>query len=215
MSRVKHSIVAHPGLQAIVFVALVCLHIWRVDPVASDGARTLSVLFLTAIPICSNLLHWDRARDLGIRLDNLRDSGRLVVPATLVCSLLLVALGAAFRWRSTMDLGAGLGAVGYVGWGFSQQYALQGFVHRRLRESMGGGRRSAAVSALLFGIVHLPNPALVVAVTVAGYLWCRAYDRAPNLFMLAISHAWLATLLMTSVPVEIHHVMRIGPGYWG
>ncbi len=215
MSRIRHSIIAHPGLQAVVFVALVCLYIWRVDRHASDGARALSVLLLAGIPVSSNLLHRDRARDLGIRVDNLRDSGLKVGAATLVCSLLLVAVSAASGWRSTMDLEAGLGTVGYLGWGLSQQYALQGFVHRRLRESLGGSRRASAASALLFGIVHLPNPALVVAVTVAGYLWCRAYARAPNLFTLAVSHAWLATLLLTSVPERILHVMRIGPRYWG
>lgn len=215
MSRVRRSIISHPGLQALVFVALVCLYIWRVDRAASAPIRILSFLFLTALPVCSNLLHRDHVRDLGIRVDNLRASGRTVGVATLIGSLAVVAVGTAFGWRSTLNLGAAVGAVGYMGWSFSQQYALQGFVHRRLRESMGGRRRASVASALLFGIVHLPNPALVVAVTIAGYIWCRAYERTPNLFTLAASHAWLATMLLTSFPEKVHHVMRIGPGYWG
>ncbi len=214
MSRVRHAIIAHPGLQPLIFVALLCLYIW-LEPLAPIGARVLSVLFLMAIPVCSNLLHQDRASDLGIRVDNLRDSGRAVGAATLFCSFVIVAVSAAIGWRSSLTLGASLGAVGYVGWSFWQQYALQSFVHRRLRESLGGSRRASIVSALLFGVVHLPNPVLAVGVTFAGYIWCRVFERAPNLFTLAVSHAWLATLLMTSVPEKLHRVMRIGPGYWG
>lgn len=214
MRRVRHAIIAHPGLQALGFVALLFLHIWKVEPVAPDGARLLAAAFLMAIPVCSNLLHRDRASDLGLRVDNLRRSGRQVGAATLLCSLVIVAVSHAFGWRSTMNLGALLGALGYVGWSFSQQYALQAFVHRRLRESLRCSRRAALASALLFGLVHLPNPLLTVTVTIAGYIWCRVFERTPNLFALAVSHAWLATLLMTSVPEKVHHIMRVGPGFW-
>src|SRR5262249_9490234 len=105
MSRVRRSIISHPGLQALAFVALVCLYIWRVDPVASTPFRILSFVILTALPVCSNLLHRDHVRDLGIRVDNLRDSVRTVGVVTLIGSLAVVALGAAFGWRSTLNLG--------------------------------------------------------------------------------------------------------------
>lgn len=214
MRRARRAIIAHPGLQPVVFVGLLSLHIWKVEPVASDGMRLLATVILLAIPACSNLLHRDRVSDLGIRLDNLRHSSREVGAATLYCSIMILAGGAVFGWRSTLNLGAGLGAIGYLAWSFSQQYALQAFVHRRLRESLRSSQRASVLSALLFGVVHLPNPLLVVTVTVAGYIWCRVFERAPNLFTLAVSHAWLATLLMTSVPEKIHHVMRVGPGFW-
>lgn len=214
MSRVRRAIIAHPGLQALAFVALLCLHIWTLEPVAPNAARMLAAVFLMAIPVCSNLLHRDRPSELGLRVDNLRHSSRHVGAATIFCSLVIVAASTSFGFRSTLNAGAGLGAIGYLGWSFSQQYALQAFIHRRLREALGCSRRASLASALLFGVVHLPNPLLVVTVTVAGYIWCRVFERAPNLFTLAVSHAWLATLLMTSVPEKIHHIMRVGPGFW-
>jgi membrane protease YdiL (CAAX protease family) len=214
MGRIGRAIVGHPGLQALGFVAALNLYIWWVEPAASEAGRALGLLLLTALPICSNLLHRDRARDLGIRLDNLYGSGREVATATVICSLVILAGSAGFGWHSRLSPKAALIIAGYLAWGLTQQYALQAFVHRRLRESLGHPRVASAVAALLFGVVHLPNPVLVVTTIVAGYIWCRLYDRSPNLFTLAASHAWLATMLMTHVPRDIHHVMRLGPGYW-
>jgi membrane protease YdiL (CAAX protease family) len=82
-----------------------------------------------------------------------------------------------------------------------------------MREALPGSQQASIAAALLFSLVHLPNPLLLITTAVAGYLWCRAFERAPNLFVLAISHAWLVTLLMTSVPKEVHRFLRIGPRY--
>jgi len=214
MRRIRRAIIAHPGLQPLAFAALLGVYIWKVEPVASDIGRVLGMVALGAIPVCSSLLHRDRLRDLGLRLDNLRQSARDVGAATVYWSLVIVSASIVYGWRSTPDSGALLGVIGYLGWSFSQQYALQAFVHRRLRESLGSSHRASVASALIFGAVHLPNPLLVVGVTVTGYVWCRIFERAPNLFTLAASQAWLATLLMETVPKKVHHVMRIGPGYW-
>ena len=86
IGRISRAIVGHPGLQALGFVAALNSYIWWVEPAASDAERMLAVLFLTALPICSNLLHRDRRRDMGIRLDNLFRSGRDVGTATVICS---------------------------------------------------------------------------------------------------------------------------------
>ena len=214
MSRVRRAILARPGLEPLVFVALLCLYIWTLEPVASGPGRVLGAAVLLALPVCSNLLHRDRPRDLGLRLDNLLHSSREVGGVTLIGTVLIVAGSLAFGWRPALTLGGVIGPIAYLVWGFAQQYALQAFVQRRLRESLQSSQRAAVVSALLFGIVHLPNPLLVVSTAVAGYLWCRAFERSPNLVTLAVSHALLAGLLMSSVPREIHHVMRVGPGYW-
>src|SRR5881397_863493 len=103
MGRVARAIVRHPGLQALGFVAALNSYIWLVEPAASEAERLLGVLFLTALPVCSNLLHRDRVQDLGIRLDNLYSSGRDVVTATAICSLVILGWSASFGWRSTLS----------------------------------------------------------------------------------------------------------------
>ena len=86
--------------------------------------------------------------------------------------------------------------------------------HRRHGEMMprDGLDRIRGHDAILFGAIHLPNPILAPVTAVAGYIWCRLYEGSPNLFTLAASHAWLATMLMTHVP-KVHRVMHLGPGY--
>jgi membrane protease YdiL (CAAX protease family) len=178
-SRIRRAIVGRPALQPFGFVAALTLYIWWVEPVASGGERTLGITLLTSLPVFSNLLHGDTARDLGLRFDNLRASLRPVVVVTIIGT---------------------------------QQYALQAFVYRRLRESVQSSQRASVVAAILFGAIHLPNPILAPVTAVAGYIWCRLYEGSPNLFTLAASHAWLATMLMTHVP-KVHRVMHLGPNY--
>ena len=54
-------------------------------------------------------------------------------------------------------------------------------------------RRGIFLAALLFGAIHLPNPFLAPVTAVAALVWCRLYDRYPNIIPLALSHA-LGTL---------------------
>ena len=193
-------------------VAGLTLYIWWVEPVASGGERTLGVTLLTSLPVFSNLLHGDTARDLGLRFDNLRASARQVVVVTIIGSLLILVASAALGWESRWSPRAGISLAGYTVWALSQQYALQAFVYRRLRESMESSQRASVLAAVLFGAIHLPNPILAPTTAVAGYIWCRLYEGSPNLFTLAASHAWLATMLMTHVP-KVHRVLHLGPGY--
>ena len=214
MRQIRQAIISHPGLQALLFVALLCLYIWTLERPASQAVRIVADLCLLAIPIGSNLLHRDRVRDLGLRIDNLRASALAAGAVTLFCSLVIVLVNRAYGWPLAWNAGAGLMVLGYLPWSFAQQYMLQSFVYRRMREAMPGSQQASIASALLFAVVHFPNPLLLATTASAGYLWCRAFGRAPNLFMLAVSHAWLVTLLMTSVPKEVHRFLRIGPRYW-
>jgi membrane protease YdiL (CAAX protease family) len=211
-SRIRRAIVGRPALQPFGFVAALTLYIWWVEPVASGGERTLGITLLTSLPVFSNLLHGDTARDLGLRFDNLRASLRPVVVVTIIGTLLILVASAALGWEPRLSARAGLNFAGYTLWGLTQQYALQAFVYRRLRESVQSSQRASVVAAILFGAIHLPNPILAPVTAVAGYIWCRLYEGSPNLFTLAASHAWLATMLMTHVP-KVHRVMHLGPNY--
>lgn len=214
MGRIGDAFKVHRWLEAVVWVSLVLTYIWCVEPAVSQRGKLLGFLLLAAIPVCSQLLRRDRIRDLGIRVDNLKRSGRDMALATVVGTLVLVILGKLAGWRIELRPGTALMPIGYTVWGFSQQYALQSYVHRRLRQTPQLSRSAPMIAALCFGLVHLPNPVLVVATTLMGYLWCRLYQREPNLFTLAISHALLATTLMASVPSDVHHSMRVGPRWF-
>lgn len=99
----------------------------------------------------------------------------------------------------------------YVGWGFAQQYALQGFVHLRLADA-GLGRLAPVCAAGVFALIHTPNPGLMTLVFLGGWLWSAFFRREPNLFALAISHAFLA-IVADSLPRTITGGFRLGPAY--
>ena len=100
-------------------------------------------------------------------------------------------------------------------WGLFQQYALQGFINRRAQIIFGAGWRSVLLTALVFALLHLPNPWLAAATFLAGLIWAYAYQRAPNLFALALSHAVMTWVLISTVPVNSLEGLRVGFKYFG
>lgn len=187
---------------------------WGIEFRVSNVTNILCQLALGAIPLASILLHRERPRELGLRLDNLARSARQVGIMTLAASAVVMACGIAGGGR--IRLGADLIPIWlvYVVWGLLQQLALQGFVQRRLSVALGDPRKAALVSAVLFASLHLPNPVLAPATLITGYAWCRLYTRAPNLITLACSHATLAVLALVAFPPAWVHHLRVGPGYW-
>jgi hypothetical protein len=75
------------------------------------------------------------------------------------------------------------------------------------------GRWAAAVAAaaVLFALVHWPNP-LVMALTAAGMLlWATEYRQGRPLAALALSMGLLATLAAQGLPTHLTRHMRVGP----
>ncbi|HEY3216028.1 MAG TPA: CPBP family glutamic-type intramembrane protease [Candidatus Eisenbacteria bacterium] len=202
------------GAEPFTYLALLLFYIWWFEPRAGAGQNVAARVLLGILPILSSLLHRDRPRDVGLRVDNLLRSARQVGEPSLVAAALILTIGGLTGTTPRFDLGTVYALAGYPVWALWQQFVLQGFVHRRLALAWGRPRQAAAVAALVFGLVHLPNPVLMVATTWGGYLWCRYHARTPNLVTLAISHGWLATLLSVSLPSEWLHQLVVGPGYW-
>jgi len=187
---------------------------WRIEFHASLAINVVFLGFLGLIPFGSSLLHRERPRELGFRLDNFARSARDTAIVTAAGAVIIVAIGLAAGRRPDLGPNAAIAVLSYLLWGLLQQYALQAFVYRRLGEGLRRSRTAAAVTAVLFGALHLPNPVLAPATVVVGYLWCRLYSRTPNLLTLAVSHAVLAALIMASLPPEWIHRLKVGPGYW-
>lgn len=96
-------------------------------------------------------------------------------------------------WRP-LPPGAALVFLLYPAWAFIQQFVLQALVAGNLAR-LGAARGVViAVTAALFGLAHLPDAPLVAICAAAGAAWAALYLRAPNLWPLALSHAWLGAL---------------------
>lgn len=188
-------------------VGTVLVYVW-----AAEG-RTPRALVLVPAAVVVLLTAWhDRRRgEWGV-------SWRAFVPGlwrtlglTLPLALLILAAGAlAGTLHDRRDFLGSLAPL--VVWGAAQQWVLQTVV---LRESQAftSRRRGIAVAALLFGVVHLPNPFLAPVTAAAALLWCAIYDRYPNIIPLALSHGLGTLAIQYAFDGRITGRLRIGASY--
>jgi membrane protease YdiL (CAAX protease family) len=177
---------------------------------------TLAVAFM----IVSHRLRNETLRDVGVRFDNFLQAGLLLLIPMAVAATLCLILG---RWsgRRTDFLSWHAGTPIIVqlilgfGWGLAQQYVLQSFINRRAQLVLGRGWLSILLVAAVFSALHLPNVWLVIATFTGGVVWAAVYQRAPNLFALALSHALMTWVIVSTLPSSALHHLRIGLKYFG
>ncbi|MDQ3684524.1 MAG: CPBP family intramembrane metalloprotease [Acidobacteriota bacterium] len=175
----------------------------------------LAFLFI----VLSHRVRGETSRDLGWRFDNFLHAARLLFPPMLIATILCVSFGwwsghlNFMRWRGGQSI-LGMPVLGIV-WGLLQQSVLQGFINRRAQIIWGRGTISILVVALIFGALHLPNPALTVATFAGGILWAAVYQRASNLLALGLSHGLMTWVLISSLPPSSLHGLRVGFKYFG
>lgn len=180
----------------------------------SNALLALPVALVFALMFISHRARRESARELGFRLDNFAGAARLLLIPTLLTSAACITLGLYFqsinffKWYGGQSI-LGVPALG-LAWGLVQQYALQGFVNRRAQIAWGRGQVSSLVVALLFGGLHLPNPSLTLVTFAGGLFWARVYQRAPNLFALGLSHSIMTWVLISTVPAQWLHGLRVG-----
>lgn len=152
--------------------------------------------------------------DIGFRWDNFLASGRVLLLPTVTAVFVIVAMG----WLVNHAIFAGSFRVRYLSlpiWALLQQYALNGFINRRAQLALGKGVKSIAVVAIVFAMLHLPNPLLTTLTAIGSLIWAAAYQRQPNLFALALSHTLVSLTLALTLPPGLTGSLRVGFKYFG
>jgi len=209
-----------PAVRAILlaevaaFVAVVTGVIW-LNPAPGQAVQWYNVvLWVLAVLLAAggNLLHGDRPRDSGLRVDNLGVSAREACIVTGILAAAVAVAGAAtwqwhyVRWAQLARRAGEILAVAAV-----QQYVLQAFMLRRLRQAGLAPVLAVAVAAVLFGALHAPNIVLVGVTVLAATVWCTLFLRHANLLVLSASHGLLAVWLYCAWPKAWHLGMAVGP----
>lgn len=161
--------------------------------------------------------HWERgetAREIGFRTDNfIAACSWLILPTALVVLLAVAVVWftqnsiVVAPWRNRFLL--------LPLWALFQQYVLNGFINRRAQLALGKGTKSIVLVAVIFSLLHLPNPLLCILTFVGGLVWAAVYQCQPNLFALALSHALASVTLALTVSPKLLDSLRVGFKYFG
>jgi CAAX prenyl protease-like protein len=166
--------------------------------------------------LISHVAHRDTLRTLGLDWTHIRSSAQLMFPLALIVYLPLVMYGIA---RHTLmpippDSRALVSFLRYGVWCLFQQYLTQSYFHNRLLTLIPNRHLRSLLVGIMFGSAHIPNPILMVATTLGGFIFAEIFARYRNVWPLALAQAVGGVLIAAISPASLIHSMRVGPGYF-
>jgi membrane protease YdiL (CAAX protease family) len=210
---------------ASVFVSVIIIS-WVITPLQPSRRwmATLPALLTMALMINSQRERGESLSEVGLGLRHFFGALKLLAAPTIIACAGFAAIGySTGSFHPTSH--SWMTALATPVWALIQQYTSQAFIYRRARfllldDSFTPEERkrrtwlAILLNAAIFSSAHAPNPSLMILTFAGGLMWSWVYERAPNLFAIALSHAAVSLTLMTSMPPWLLPSMRVGYKYF-
>ena len=188
-------------------MACVLGYVWIIEPNVPRSAVVVPAAILVVLTVWHDVRH----REWGFAKSALLPGLWRAFAVTFVAVLLI--LGAGVGIGTLHDRRDFLGNLApLVLWGGAQQWILQTVVLREAQRTSSRAK-GIGIAAFLFGAIHLPNPFLAPLTATAAFVWCRLYDRHPNIIPLALSHGLGTLALRYAFDDALIGHLRIGAAY--
>lgn len=204
-----------PALEIVVEFSAIFFYIWILELRAPPWVRSAFFwLICVGFPIACIVSERNGLPEFSLDWRCFLNCLRGIVWFTLFATIFLAGL--ALYYKALNYDGHFLSRMAeYFFWAFLQQIGLQTFLTRRVQQLIPHADYwTAGVSATIFALIHIPNPALFFLTWIGGFFWALSFQRSPNLYALAFSHGWLAVTALYCVPTAWIHTLKIGPAYW-
>jgi membrane protease YdiL (CAAX protease family) len=191
----------------ISIVLVVLGYTWVVEPIAPRWVRHVPTVLVLTLAVSRAMKSGEWGFTRSAFLPALRWAAALTAAAVLVMYLTGSALG---TWHDRRDFLGNLAVL--IPWGLGQQFALQTVLLREA-QSVISRRKAIWLAALVFGVLHLPNPFLTPLTFLGALAWCWIYDRHPNVIPLGLSHAVATLAMLYAFDDSITGRLRVGRAY--
>jgi membrane protease YdiL (CAAX protease family) len=173
------------------------------------------VLLAFGFMFVSHKAYGETWRQLGFSFNNFFAALRLLFWPTLIAVVAIIAIGWYLSGQPELLRLLRPRLLLVPAWALFQQYALQAFINRRAQIVFGKGIWSVGLVAVVFALLHLPNPVLASLTFLGGLIWASVYQRQANLFALAASHTVASITLALALPLNVINGLRVGFKYFG
>lgn len=199
------SIKIKSSIEVTIGIIFIFGYLWLIHPLYSQWVKIFCAIPILLFFVCSNFISINKNfkisrksfKENGFRLDNWYCSFKILILFTSIAIPVLYVIWHLFFpvnnyfykdfsfWKRLI--------ISFPSGALFQQYIFLSFFFRRYRDIFFPHTNTAIFfSALTFSAIHIPTPPLIILCFIAGIVWAGTYNKYPNLFTIAMSHAVLA-----------------------